>query len=311
MHLARPLLALAVLLVPASASAAPPKAAGTHPTRTARIHKQDRPEKADKADAADKPEKDSADDKTARPGKPDKADKPEKTAKADKPAAKGCLKSPVEILGAGESATFSLSKCDGSAAPLAIDQLSVLARAVAAARPKVTVETLSHAHGREIAPGIRRLDARLLERIEAAVDHFRKAGQTPKITLYSGYRPKSAGSFHQTGRALDLRIDGVSNEELVAFCKTLPDTGCGYYPNSLFVHFDVRDRGAGHVSWIDASKPGEPPRYVSAWPPPPAEQALKLPGLPADEQDLASREAGPLSRQDEKGRRLDRHPYVF
>jgi len=339
MHLARPLLALAVLLVPAAASAAPPKAAGTHPTRTARIHKQDRPEKAEKADAADKPDKDAADDKTARPGKAgkplesepsgkpsEKADKPErtekggkaeklgkpeKTGKADKPAAKPCLKSPVEILGAGESATFSLSKCDGSAAPLAIDQLSVLARAVAATRPKVTVETLSHAHGREIAPGIRRLDARLLERIEAAVDHFRKGTQTPKITLYSGYRPKSAGSFHQTGRALDLRIDGVTNEELVAFCKTLPDTGCGYYPNSLFVHFDVRDPGAGHVAWIDASKPGEPPRYVSAWPPPPAEDALRLPGLPKDEQDLASRETGPLSRQDEKARRLDRHPYVF
>jgi hypothetical protein len=29
----------------------------------------------------------------------------------------------------------------------------------------------------------------------------------------------------------------------------------------------VRDPGAGHVSWIDASGPGESPRYVSTWPP--------------------------------------------
>jgi hypothetical protein len=33
------------------------------------------------------------------------------------------------------------------------------------------------------------------------------------------------------------------------------------------VHLDVRDAGAGNVSWIDASGPGESPRYVAAWPP--------------------------------------------
>jgi hypothetical protein len=45
---------------------------------------------------------------------------------------------------------------------------------------------------------------------------------------------------------------------------------------------------------------------VSAWPPPPMEEAPKLaglPGLPADEQGL--------SRLDEKARKLDRHPYFF
>ena len=61
---------------------------------------------------------------------------------------------------------------------------------------------------------------------------------------------------------------GVSNEALVAFCKTLPDTGCGYYPNSSFVHVDVRAPTPGHDYWIDASGPGESPHYVSAWPPP-------------------------------------------
>lgn len=66
---------------------------------------------------------------------------------------------------------------------------------------------------------------------------------------------------------------------MVAFCKTLADTGCGFYPNSSFVHIDVREPGAGHVSWIDASGPGETPRYVSVWPPP-------EPAAPAAERHL-------------------------
>ena len=31
---------------------------------------------------------------------------------------------------------------------------------------------------------------------------------------------------------------------------------------------DVRDPGTGHTAWIDASGPGETPRYVTQWPPP-------------------------------------------
>jgi hypothetical protein len=117
------------------------------------------------------------------------------------------------------------------------------------------------------------------------VDHFRKEAKVEHVALISGYRPRSAASYHSTGRALDFRIDGVTNEALVAFCKTLPDTGCGYYPNSLFVHMDVRDPGTGHVSWIDVSRPGEAPKYVSVWPLPTDGQdvATKLPPLPADE----------------------------
>ncbi len=109
--------------------------------------------------------------------------------------------------------------------------------------------------------------------------------------VISGYRPNSVGSFHASAQALDFRVDGVANEALVAFCKTLDDTGCGYYPNSSFVHMDVRPVGTGHVAWIDASGPGESAHYVSAWPPPPeplgeklgARLAKILPPLPVDE----------------------------
>jgi hypothetical protein len=205
-----------------------------------------------------------------------------------------------------ESSTFSLAKCDGGPAPLAVDQLSILARPGSAAKPKVTIDALARSHGSELAPGIRRIDARLVERLETAIDHFHKAGQPSKVLLVSGYRPKSAGSYHQSGRAIDFRLDGVQNEALVAFCKTLPDTGCGYYPNSSFVHMDVRDAGAGHIAWIDVSRPGEAPKYVTAWPVrgESADQASKLPDLPVDEQRR-------IGTEETKGRRLDRHPYVF
>jgi hypothetical protein len=123
---------------------------------------------------------------------------------------------------------------------------------------------------------VRLLDRGLLARLDAIAHRF--PGRS--ISLVSGYRPQSRGSQHQAGRALDLRVAGVGNEELVAFCKTLADTGCGYYPNSSFVHFDVRAPGTGGVSWIDTSGPGEAPHYVHRWPPPPEEADTAV--LPPD-----------------------------
>ena len=254
--------ALALLFVPAVASAAPPAhPSATKHARTARIQK-----------------------------------------KGDKLEPKACMKTAVEVVGLGESATLSLAKCDGSPVPSAVDQISILARPGSAPRPKIVPEALGKSHGAQLAPGIRRIDPRLVERIEQAVDHFRKPGAPAKVLIVSGYRPKSAGSYHQSGRAIDLRIDGVQNEALVAFCKTLPDTGCGYYPNSLFVHMDVRDPGTGHVAWIDVSRPGEPPKYVSAWPAP-GDDAGKLPALPPDEQPSLSvrRPASDAGK----------HPFIF
>jgi hypothetical protein len=268
MHSVRSFVALALMLFPALASAAPASTPATqtratsHARRTARIQK--------KGDT------------------------------------KACLKPAIEVAAGGESSTFALAKCDGTPAPLAVDQLSILARPASAAKPKVPVDVLVKSHGSELAPGIRRIDPRLVERLETAIDHFHKAGAPSRVLLVSGYRPKSVGSYHQSGRALDFRIDGVPNESLVAFCKTLPDTGCGYYPNSSFVHMDVRDAGAGHIAWIDISRPGQSPRYVSAWPvrAETADDASKLPDLPLEEQRR-------IGTEETKGRRLDRHPYAF
>jgi len=221
-----------------------------------------------------------------------------------------CMHQGIEFVRGEEAQTFSLTRCDGSVAPLAVEKLSVLARPDSAAIPR-SVEALAKAKGPEIAPGIRRIDPGLVERIETIAEHFTAKGASAKVSVISGYRPMSSGSYHATAQALDMRIEGVPNEAVVEFCKSLSDTGCGYYPNSSFVHVDVRQPGTGHVAWIDASGPGETPRYVASWPPPPdpdvkvAEKESEenvfekldkeLPPLPADEHPAVPGQAAMLS----------------
>ena len=212
---------------------------------------------------------------------------------AGKAKPRPCVHEPVAIARGVEVESFSLTRCDGSPIPQSVDELSVLARPGSIARP---------AHG--TPPGLRHVDPGLLERLQQVADHFHVRGKEVAMHIISGWRPTSVGSYHATAQALDFRVDGVRNEALVAFCKTLEDTGCGYYPNSSFVHMDVRAPGTGHVAWIDASGPGEAPHYVSAWPPPPEvhpeEFAAKLtkilPPLPTDEHpSKLGEEAGELA----------------
>jgi hypothetical protein len=250
MHVARYLIVVAALAVPAAASAEPRHA---RQPRTARLQK-----------------------------------------KADAPKKHGCDSEPVEVVAGAESATIALAKCDGTPAPAAVDELSILARAAGAPKPKHGVGSLGRAHRAEVTQGIRRLDARLVERLDRVISHFRKAGQASRVVLVSGYRPRSTGSYHSIGRALDFRLDGIPNETVLAFCKTLADTGCGYYPNSVFVHMDVRAPGTGHVAWVDVSRPGEEPKYVSCWPEAPVD---RLPSLPAASAAVSETKAS--------------HPYFF
>jgi hypothetical protein len=171
-----------------------------------------------------------------------------------------CGKTAVEVVSGNESAKLSLARCDAEPAPATLDELSILARPAAAARPTEPLDVLVKRHGAEIAPGVRRLDVRLVDRLRRVVDHFAKDGETMRLDLVSGFRPRGSGSFHASGRALDFRVEGVKNDAVVAFCKTLPDTGCGFYPNNVFVHMDVRDEGAGHVAWVDTRGPTDAPR---------------------------------------------------
>lgn len=103
------------------------------------------------------------------------------------------------------------------------------------------------------------IDARLVTLLGIVSNHF----GSRKIEVISGFRPFTPTQFnphsnHMHGKAVDFRIAGVPNETLRDFCRTLKNVGCGYYPNSVFVHMDVRDQSA---FWIDYSKPGEAPRY--------------------------------------------------
>ncbi len=103
------------------------------------------------------------------------------------------------------------------------------------------------------------VDPRLVSLVGIVSSHF---GSKP-IEVVSGYRAYKTTQYtphsnHNYGKALDFRIRGVSDEALRDFCRTLRSAGCGYYPNSAFVHLDVRDTKA---YWVDWSRPGEPPRY--------------------------------------------------
>jgi hypothetical protein len=207
------------------------------------------------------------------------AHKPARTARITK--SHPCTKAPVDVVSGGEAAALPLEKCDGSVNPAGVDELSILARPGSAAKPAEPLAVLEKVHGPELAPGIHRIDSRLALQLERTATHFAKDGEPAHVVLVSGYRPKSAGSYHSSGRALDFRLEGVPNADLVAFCKTLPDTGCGYYPNSVFVHMDVRPSGTGHVAWVDTSHPGESPHYVSP----------TSPGSPAGASEATAAEA--------------------
>ncbi len=112
---------------------------------------------------------------------------------------------------------------------------------------------------------VRVLHPRLLPMLQRVATAF--PGRA--VDIVSGYRPSSdlhAGSRHAHGRALDFRVSGVSRERLRDVARSLPNVGVGYYPNSVFVHMDVRDLDEGGARWTDFAGPGERARY-GRWPP--------------------------------------------
>lgn len=182
-----------------------------------------------------------------------------------------CLERPARVLGyGGEQEVFYLLRCDGSVPPGALDRLSILARPPGVEHPgELPLEPSPDASRGEWVPGVKMLHPRLLWVLHRiAVAYPWKA-----VYIYSGYRrpdgdggPGSHKSQHHEGRAIDIKVDTVSNEDLLALCWELPDLGCGYYPHNKFVHIDIRPRGTGHGVWVDVSEAGQPSRYVYEWP---------------------------------------------
>jgi uncharacterized protein YcbK (DUF882 family) len=87
-----------------------------------------------------------------------------------------------------------------------------------------------------------------------------------RVEVVSGYRhpkyAKNPRSPHMKGLACDFRVVGVANTELRDYLRRAFDkVGVGYYPNSSFVHLDVRKDHSAF--WIDYSGPGERAMYSS------------------------------------------------
>jgi uncharacterized protein YcbK (DUF882 family) len=104
------------------------------------------------------------------------------------------------------------------------------------------------------------IEARLITLLALVSDHF--GGRD--IIVTSGFRPYSPRQYtrhsnHNAGRAIDFAVRGVANETLRDFCRTFRNVGVGYYPNSAFVHLDVRET-SGY--WVDFAAPGQAPRYT-------------------------------------------------
>ena len=115
-----------------------------------------------------------------------------------------------------------------------------------------SVKTLSYLARDKRDGKVKRLHFRLIHMLQQLAEKY----PGKPIEIISGYRAQSTGdeSQHAFGRAMDLRIPGVSGKAIFRFCKSLSRSGCGYYPNDGFVHMDARSKRA---FWINRSSSGQ------------------------------------------------------
>ncbi|MFO8074440.1 MAG: LysM peptidoglycan-binding domain-containing protein [Polyangia bacterium] len=132
--------------------------------------------------------------------------------------------------------------CDGRANPDAVEIISEISAPPRMEEPPFPLHT------------------RLLVLLQKIAEHW----PGKRIEIISGQRVGKSDdheSYHNKGRALDFRVAGVGNRELAWFVRRFDNVGVGYYPNSVFIHMDVRDSNAW---WVDYSRPGEKPIYRRA-----------------------------------------------
>src|SRR5688572_18210776 len=79
------------------------------------------------------------------------------------------------------------------------------------------------------------------------------------LHIVSGYRTTSyfRDSRHKTSQAIDFAVVGVPNAAVRDYLLTQSNVGVGFYPNSSFLHLDVRRHS---TYWVDYAGPGEKPR---------------------------------------------------
>jgi len=94
------------------------------------------------------------------------------------------------------------------------------------------------------------IDPRTLSIVYRTQVHF----GVPEIRVVSAYRVPRPGSRsnHAKGRAMDIVVPGVADEDVARFVRGLGFVGVGVYPASQFVHVDIRPRS---YFWVDFSGP--------------------------------------------------------
>lgn len=169
------------------------------------------------------------------------------------------------IRGRTERVRMPLLDCEGRPREEARLAVSVLARSRSVEEPPSEDALRAwRQSGRPelVADGVRLIHPGLLERLQRVGEAF----DPHPIEIVSGYRPDARPrSRHHHARALDVVVVGASREALRDLALTFERTGVGWYPNSTFVHIDVREESA---YWVDLSRPGERPRYVRGARPP-------------------------------------------
>ncbi len=101
---------------------------------------------------------------------------------------------------------------------------------------------------------VRAVRAELYEQLSRIYDHF----EGKRIDLVSGFRfAERNSSRHFHASAMDIRIKGVSINEMYRYAESLDGggMGIGLYPVSGFIHVDYRAPGEPSYRWTDTSGP--------------------------------------------------------
>ena len=99
---------------------------------------------------------------------------------------------------------------------------------------------------------VRAVRRELYEQLSRIYDHF----QGKRIELVSGFRfAERNSSRHYHASAMDIRIPGVSINEMYRYAESLDagGMGLGIYPTSGFIHVDFRAPGEPSFRWTDYS----------------------------------------------------------
>jgi uncharacterized protein YcbK (DUF882 family) len=102
----------------------------------------------------------------------------------------------------------------------------------------------------------RPIEPRVLDLAYRVQVHF----QAKVLRVVSAYR--RGVSKHGKGRAIDIVVPGVRDDEVARFARSLGFVGVGLYPRSGFIHLDTRPRS---YFWVDPSGPGQKSRMYQVF----------------------------------------------